>query len=90
MRVYILKGKKTTLMWLRDTTSTWQSELVNNIPAQVLTNKHIDLSSFLGSSKLKKIEAYNPWDDRWLTLNKSKMVQIPDFRRSIVIKILHN
>lgn len=87
LRVYILKGNSTTLIWCRDVNNTWQSELVNHVAPAVISGKTVDLNSFLTDKNIAKMQAYDPWGDRWSNLSLGTTLNIPDFTRSIVLKI---
>jgi hypothetical protein len=89
IRVYILKGDSTTLIWCRDVDNTWKSELVNHQPPKPISENILDLSSFISDQQIDKVQAYDPWTDRWSDLLSSNILKTPDFTRSIVIKIKH-
>lgn len=87
MRVYVLKGKHTMLVWCRDAKSSWKSELVEGIPAQELSGMKLDFSPLLAGKRVKKVRTYDPWRDEWAKADKNAAVELPPFVRSIVIKI---
>ncbi|MEP6735593.1 MAG: hypothetical protein ABJA70_08750 [Chryseolinea sp.] len=91
LRIYRLKGKNTQLLWLRDKTSTWQSELADHqkprqLSTIILTHEDIGLLN------PRPVQAYDPWNDRWIEIQeKDGYYPIPSFQRSIIIKtILEN
>lgn len=82
LRVYTLKGKYTTLMWVRDKNSNWQTELDQHVAAATLRGVVLPVG------RVKKISVYDPWEDRWVdVVSRKKRVVLPDFRRSVVVKI---
>jgi hypothetical protein len=87
LRNYILKGKNTVLIWCRDKASDWQSELIDGKKPTTLNNLTIDLSK-MDISAFASVEFYLPWENKWM---KGKLdgekVSMPDFNRSIVIKL---
>jgi hypothetical protein len=87
LRIYILKSDSTMLVWCRDVNNTWQTELVNHVMPEVISAQTLDLSSVLSGKIIAKVQAYDPWIDRWSDLPSGTTLNIPDFRRSIVLKI---
>jgi len=88
LRVYVLKGRHTVLAWCRDTRNTWESELKNGEKPETLRGMVVNLSKLLPSGKIRSKRVYDPWADRWsdLTLKNGKAA-LPDFSRSVVIRI---
>lgn len=88
LRLYILAGRTTTLIWLRDKSSDWRSELDAGRAASVLTGLKLrwnDLQLPRG-----RIQIYNPWTDHWSPAGvQDQVITLPDFRRSLVIRIDH-
>lgn len=81
-RNYILKGKNTDIIWMRDKTSDWKNELVNRIPAKEISGISIEAEG-------KNAEAYLPWEDKWVKLKvKNGKTELPSFVRSIVVRIV--
>jgi hypothetical protein len=103
LRVYVLKGEKTVLMWCRDKENNWETELQNEIEPENLTNISInltesirhwtkrirpDLSPVLASEKHWEGHTYNPWTNTWLkTTINDNTIALPPFKRSIVIRL---
>lgn len=86
VRVYILKGKRTTLVWLRDKSSNWQSELDNGIAAGTLSGIKLP-ARLLAVKKHTTINVYDPWQNKWSTLKGSGTeLPLPDFKRSLVLR----
>lgn len=81
-RVYKIAGKNTTMIWVREKTSTWEAELVKNKPAQSIKDASLNLNSE------GKVSVYLPWEDKWLDGEViNGIIQLPQFKRSLVIKI---
>jgi hypothetical protein len=72
LRVYVLKGRRTTLAWCRDMRNDWRSELERKEAPETLTRVRID-------GLPKRLRAYDPWTGKWSN-------GIPEFRRSLVLR----
>jgi len=88
-RVYVLKGKNNSLVWARDTANTWRTELIDGVEPSLRSRVSLDLSDVLKGCNLSKVEIYDPWMDQWTSGKASALVTLPDFKRSIVLKIKH-
>jgi hypothetical protein len=83
--VYGLRGNNTVLLWVRDHSITWQTELVQGVKPSVLSRISLNLPFELNSGV---IDFYDPWKDENHTLSRSgKVIQLPDFERSGVVRI---
>ena len=80
-RVYMLLGRKTTLLWCRDKASTWENELVRGVPAQPLKGVRLPFDSVGG------FKVYLPWEDREIDLPAGPCV-LPEFTRSCVVRFV--
>lgn len=87
LRVYVLRGEHTMLVWCRDTVSTWRHELVDRIPARRISGVRVDFAPLLGGRRVKKVRTYDPWRDRWARASRSAAVVLPAFTRSVVVRI---
>lgn len=88
LRIYVLKGKTTTLLWLRDKMNDWQSELEKAIPPATIQGTKINLADLGLQSPSGKIEIYDPWKNVWASAaGDGSMIPLPDFKRSVVIKL---
>ena len=79
LRIWGLKGRKTTVLWLRDKASDWHNELDKGIAARKL-----------GGNKLPFVTEtparwYLPWEDREVETPAGALVA-PAFRRSAVVR----
>jgi len=77
LRMYGLRGKKTSIIWCRDKVSDWRSELVEGNRAQVLSDQDVPFRNC-------DLDCYLPWEDRRVTV---KAPRLPAFRRSIVVRV---
>lgn len=85
LTIYGLKGKKHVLVWCRDKANTWQSELNEGLKPQTIKGKSFKLPFEV---KVKNASVYNPWEDTEQTINiKNDQVNLPEFKRSGVIKL---
>lgn len=87
LRVYTLAGKKHIIAWCRDTVSTWKSELRDEIPAETISGVKLDFSDQVGERAIDSVTLYDPWGDSWTEAQREDTVQLPDFKRSIIVKI---
>jgi hypothetical protein len=85
LRVYVLAGQQTTLIWCRDRQNTWQTELVEGqSPAPV--TESLDLRIYTGRAAGLKGRAYDPWQGKWSDLQiTGKTCELPQFTRSVVL-----
>ena len=77
VRLYGLRGEKTTLIWMRDKRCDWKSELEGGKPAEVIANGWLPIRNCT-------FECYDPWSDKWTSIAAPKL---PPFRRSLVVKM---
>ncbi|MVM31204.1 cellulase family glycosylhydrolase [Spirosoma sp. HMF4905] len=84
LRLYGLRGKTQTILWIRDGQSNWQTELAQGKPARIVTNVTLPLRQF----PAKRIDSYNPWKNQHVAGKVSgKSIALPDFTRSIIVKL---
>ena len=93
-RVYVLKGRNTSLIWARDSENSWMAEfgVVEGDPTnppRLCSGVTLNLGEALKDKKISKVEVYDPWTDQWTDVAASIPVALPDFKRSIVVKIKH-
>jgi hypothetical protein len=87
LRIYGLMGSKTILLWCRDIENDWENELVKGVPPAMLSGLSIDVSSILSIKEIKAVTTYDPWKNQWSTGKKESLVGLPDFKRSIMVRI---
>lgn len=88
LRVYALKGRRTLIAWCRDKASDWKSELVDGTPPRKLSGAAVDFGTAAEGFSRATPRVYDPWADRWTEAKlDGAVVQLPDFERSIVVRI---
>lgn len=87
LRVYALKGEKITLLWCRDKESTWRTELEEGKPADWVRGARLDMVNAQPTSGQTMAKAYDPWENRWLDLNGTDRIELPAFKRSLIVKL---
>jgi hypothetical protein len=88
LRVYVLEGRRTTLLWCRDARNTWQSELAEGKPPETLRGIVLNLSQLEGIVRDGAARAYDPWANEWKGVEiKQATVSLPQFKRSLVVRI---
>lgn len=82
LRISGLRGKEHTLLWCRDKRNDWRRELVEQISPEVLHGERIPVDG------CGECSCYLPWEDREISVpGKDGWCELPDFRRSIVVRI---
>lgn len=84
---YVLDGNDHALVWLRDSSNTWRHEFIDGVEPSVLCGKTFDLSLIGGSKDVRSIEAFDPWSNYWSELAVASVASLPDFSRSLVLRI---
>ena len=88
LRLYVLKGRKTVMVWCRDSQNDWKSELVVGRTPEILHNVKVDLSPFTAHLQRSQVRIYDPWKNRWQDGSlKAGHVQLDTFTRSVVIRV---
>jgi hypothetical protein len=88
LRVYALAGKRTTLVWCRDSRNDWMTELRDGRPPEIIEGAAIALGDNLPSLEGATVRAYDPWSNRWTNLKiEGRKIVLPAFSRSIVLRI---
>ena len=88
LRVYVLRGRHTVLVWCRDSKNTWESELKNGEAPAVLSGVSVGLGDALSGKRVGSVRIYDPWADRWSDGKVRKgQVGLPAFSRSVVIQV---
>ncbi len=85
LRIYVLKGQTTTLIWCRDRNNTWRTELEEGqAPAPVRTS--LDIAAFVSASGSARGRAFDPWKGNWSDVQTAgKACELPEFTRSLVL-----
>lgn len=76
LRVYRLTGKRTTLLWLRDSRSDWRSELERGEAPAAVRGAALPFRA--------KARFYDPWENRW---SDGDTGMLPEFIRSLCVRI---
>ena len=84
LRIYGLHGKNTVLLWCRDSTNTWQKELVDGMKPATLSGLSFKLPFKV---KTKKTTFYDPWQDKEVILKNVNTISLPDFERSAIVRL---
>lgn len=88
LRIYALKGKHTLLAWCRDKQNTWQTELDEEKPPEVVSGAIVSLSDLGKDFNQVSVSFYDPWSNQWTRGSiENNTLRLPDFVRSLVIKI---
>jgi hypothetical protein len=87
LRVYVLKGQRTALLWCRDMENTWRAELEQGRAPEELKDMVVPLKNTLPLAG-RRARAYDPWKKTWTDARiEDGAVRLPAFARSIVLRI---
>lgn len=88
LRVYALKGRRTSLLWCRDSENTWQSELAEGRPPEKIAGARVDVRQLLPDRSELAARCYDPWADQWEGGGlEAGVLRLPEFSRSIVVRL---
>jgi hypothetical protein len=90
MRVYALRGRRTSLAWCRDKVGDWRTELDEGTQPKRLSGVVLDLGTLHPGADANNsvTDAYDPWLDRWIAVTPSGAnTVLPDFERSCVVRV---
>jgi len=91
LRVYGLKGSSTSLIWCRDITNTWISELKEGKAPKIFSNQNLDIKNYIRDSEYINAKIYDPWNDEWFDGKIDEgSIKLPEFSRSLVIVLNNN
>ncbi|MFA6286738.1 MAG: hypothetical protein WC661_05070 [Opitutaceae bacterium] len=86
LRVHALRGRRRSLLWLRDKESDWDSELVAGRPPAPASGLLLSLPPTLGGPA--GVDFYEPWSDRWQSGGHVGLpLKLPEFLRSLVVRL---
>lgn len=86
LRIYALQGRHTLLAWCRDKQDTWQTELAQGLPPAQVHRASVPVPEAIRMDS--KVRIYDPWTDTWTDGTvRSSAIQLPDFKRSVVVRI---
>ena len=83
LRVFGLRGRKTTVLWCRDRENTWENELVKGVQPREVPPEELPFKM------TKTAEWYLPFEDRVVTTapNDSGFLVTPPMKRACVIRL---
>lgn len=87
LKYYCLRGSETTMVWVRDALNNWENEFVQGCGPRTITGERIPVELLTGTGRSAKVSIYDPWKDEWTKLGRTDIVCLPEFNRSIVIKL---
>jgi len=88
LRVYALQGKHTYLIWCRDKQNTWKTELAQGLPPKLIQQASVSLPGAIHTGHV--VQFYDPWTNtRSEAKVTSSTIQLPDFKRSLVIRVMY-
>ena len=86
---YGLKGNSKTIVWCRDASNNWRTELIQGIPALPKNNWSFRTEQLVPGN-FSSVRFYDPWADSWSESSITNgEISAPSFTRSIVI-VLQN
>lgn len=86
LTVYGLKGQKNVLLWCRDKSNTWQSELIDHVKPSVLSGLSVQLPF---TAEGRKATFYDPWKNATQVLSARRdSISLPDFKRSCLVTLV--
>jgi hypothetical protein len=87
-RIYMLVGNNNSLLWLRDKTSDWKTELEQGVAPPVIQGMQLNLKELGVIAPAGEIGVYDPWKNTWSRIAmKDNLFPLPDFKRSLVVRI---
>jgi hypothetical protein len=91
LRIYVLHGRHTVLLWCRDAGNDWRAELEQGEEPRVFSGERLDLNPVLTNGTTPRVRAYDPWRDTWADIrldeHPDRRVKLPDFQRSILVRL---
>ena len=88
LRIYALRGRKTSLLWLRDAKNDWHSELERGEEPEEVRDAALALEGIGGGHESREARFYDPWEDRETGAKPSGgTLSLPPFRRSLVVRL---
>jgi hypothetical protein len=88
LRIYAMAGRHMLLAWCRDVQNTWETELAEGKPPELLKDLSITLPPEWALTPSVVVRCYDPWADVW---SKGKVeggkLLLPAFARSFVVRI---
>ena len=86
LRVYVLKGRHTALLWCRDPENTWGHELAEGRAPEPVEDAVLDVGPLNPGKTSARI--YDPWENRWTNAAlEADQLRLPVFKRSLVVRL---
>ncbi len=87
LRVYVLKGSHTLLIWCRDSRNTWKTELAEGQAPETIQGASLDVRKLLPQRPGNAARIYDPWQNRWSPAAvEDGRIALPAFQRSLVVR----
>jgi hypothetical protein len=87
LRCFGLKGNETTIVWCRDTSNNWKTELSKHIAPKPVKDFSLVFHE-TGKQFLTSVKIYNPWNDKWNVVQvANNRINFPEFGRSVILVI---
>jgi hypothetical protein len=88
LRVYLLKGRHTSLLWCRDSANTWKTELEEGRAPESVCGARLDLPALGRAEPPLTATVYDPWSDVSVPAAiRAGQIELPGFRRSVVVRV---
>jgi hypothetical protein len=88
LRIYVLAGRRTSLVWCRDKQNTWRAELAEGKEPELISNAVFSVKNFARKSEAVAVDFYDPWSNQWTRGRvEGDRISLPDFKRSLVVKM---
>lgn len=87
LKFYCLRGKDTDLIWVRDASDNWKEELENGKEPRRISPLTVQVRYLNPSRKKARVSIYDPWTDKWISYGCKDSFTLPEFSRSIIIKL---
>lgn len=85
LHLYGLEGENMSLLWIRDPSNDWKTELVEGKAVEAVAPQSLTIHQ----KGIRKVSFYDVWTNEWSsgTLSAEGRVVLPSFSRSIVVKL---
>lgn len=88
LRLLVLCGRHTVLVWCRDKEATWRSVLAEDREPEILRDLTVELPMPSQNGAIVEVSAYDPWSGERHSLKTARgKVVLPAFCRSLVIRL---
>lgn len=90
LRIYSLKGSHASFAWCRNKQNTWRTELADGEPSAAVSGAAVSAADVGKVTNGIAVDFYDPWSNRWTPGKvEGDKIRLPDFKRSLVIKMRH-